>query len=360
MEENVKPKILIAFRENGANGGPYVSHKRIMENEYLKERYSFEILWFPRARRFLNPFFFFRFVRRIRRARPALVHVVGLQLEGYFLTLACRLARVKSVLAVHGSMAEAQNVGRFRKRLFVFLEKISLRRATCAFGVSDYVSGWKICKKNKRFFGTVYNLSGTIEGTDAPSTIRKELGIPESDVVIASTGRITRDKGFDTLCEIAKRFRDRPDVRFVVAGNGEYKERFADEIAGTGQEKQVYLLGYRSDVPNILSGSDIFLICTRHETLCISVLEASGAGLPVVASKVGGIPEIVSENGGFLVLPEDVDGFVSALNQLIDSPDLRREIGEAGRETVKSKFNDNKIERRLDDLYRSVINETKR
>ncbi len=360
MEENTKPKILIAFRENGQNGGPFVSHKRIMENEYLKERYSFEILWFPRARRFLNPFFFFRFVRRIRRARPALVHVVGLQLEGYFLTLACRFAGVRSVLAVHGSMAEARDIGRLRKRLLVFLEKISLRRASCAFGVSDYVSGWKICKKNKRFFGTVYNLSGTIEGTDAPSTIRKELGIPESDVVIASTGRITRDKGFDTLCEIARRFRDRPDVRFVVAGDGAYREEFASEIAKTEQEKQVFLLGYRSDVDNLLKGSDLFLICTRHETLCISVLEAAAAGLPVVASKVGGIPEILDEKSGFLVSPDDTDGFVTALEKLIASPELRRETGAAARESVGTKFDDSKIEKKLDELYRFAMDGKKR
>lgn len=360
MAENEKPKILIALRENGQNGGPYVSHKRIMENEYLKERYSFEILWFPRARRFLNPFFFFRYVRQIRRARPALVQIAGLQLEGFFPMLACRFARVKTVLAVHGTTGEALNVGRFRKKLVGLLERYTLRKATCVYGVSDYVSGWKICKKNKRFFGTIYNLSGDAEIVDAPSTIRKELGFSEGDVVIVSTGRIIRDKGFDTLCAVARRFRDRPEVKFVIAGEGAYREEFAREIQAAGQEKQVFLLGYRSDVGNILAGSDIFLICTRHETLCISILEAALAGLPVVASNVGGIPEIVDETTGVLVDPGDADGFASALEGLIASRDLRLQMGSAGRAKIENKFDNKKIEKQLDDLYRSVVDGMKR
>lgn len=360
MTENPKPKILIALRENGQNGGPYVSHKRIMENEYLKERYSFEILWFPRARRFLNPFFFVRYVRRIRRARPALVQIAGLQLEGFFPMLACRFARVKTVLAVHGSISEALNVGRFAKWRSRLFENYTLRKASAAYGVSDYVSNWKICKKNKRFFGTIYNLSGDAKPTDAPSTIREELGIPRDATLIVSTGRIIRDKGFDTLSAVARRFRDRPEVKFVIAGEGAYREEFAREVKAAGQEKQVYLLGYRSDVGNLLAGSDIFLICTRHETLCISILEAALAGLPVVASKVGGIPEIVDENTGVLVDPSDEDGFVSALERLIDSKDLRLQMGAAGREKIEGKFDNKKIEKQIDDLYRSVVDGMKR
>ena len=360
MGENIKPKILITLRENGQNGGPYVSHRRILEDEYLNRRYSFEILWFPRARRFLNPFFFFRYVRRIRRASPALVHIAGLQLEGFFPMLACRFARVKTVLAVHGSISEALNVGRFAKWRSRLFESYTLRKASAAYGVSDYVSNWKICKKSKRFFGTIYNLSGDAKPSDAPSTIREELGIPRDATLIVSTGRITRDKGFDTLCEVAKRFTDRPDVFFAVAGDGAYREEFARKIAAAGQEKRVFLLGYRSDVDNLLKSSDIFLICTRHETLCISILEAARAGLPVVASDVGGIPEIVDSECGFLVSPEDEDGFVSALDKLIASPDLRRKMGENGKNKIADKFDDEKIEKQIDDLYRSVVNGKKR
>ena len=360
MTKESKPKILIALRENGQNGGPYVSHKRIMENKYLNERYSFEVLWFPRARRFLNPFFFFRYVRRIRRSAPALVQIAGLQLEGFFPMLACRFARVKTVLAVHGRTGEALNVGRIRKRLVGLLEKYTLRKATAAYGVSDFVSGWEICKKNKRFFGTIYNLSGDVAESDTRSTVRAELGIPDSAVVIISTGRIIRDKGFDTLCKVATRFVDRPDVVFVIAGEGDYREEFARKIVAAGMEKQVFLLGYRSDVENLLKGSDLFLICTRHETLCISILEAARAGLPVVASDVGGIPEIVDSECGFLVSPEDEDGFVTALERLIASRELRVAMGEKGKKKVAERFDDKKIEIRIDDLYRSVINGKKR
>lgn len=350
-----KPKILIAFKVNGQNGGPYISHKRIMENEYLNHKYDFDVLWIPKSRAFLNPFFFFGFVKKLKKTNPNIVHIAGLQLDGFLLMLACRFARVKTVLAVHGSTAEALNIGTFRKSISKPLEKYTIKKATYVYGVSDYVSDWKICSYSKNFFGTIYNIPDDLVKTDDTSTIREELKIPSEDVVIVSTGRIVKDKGFDTLCNIIKRYKGRDKVRFVIAGDGEYKEQFEHEIKNEGMQGKVFFLGYRSDIQNILKGSDIFIICTKHETLCISALEAAKESLPLVVSNVGGLPEIVDNLCGYLVDPYDEDGFVNALDELIGSREKRKTMGNNALNKVNSKFSSYVTEKKLDDLYKSVL-----
>ena len=63
-----RSKVLIALKKNGQNGGPYISHYRIANDIFLKERYDFEYLLVPRSRELINPFGFFRFARLIKKS----------------------------------------------------------------------------------------------------------------------------------------------------------------------------------------------------------------------------------------------------------------------------------------------------
>lgn len=343
-----KPKILIALRENGENGGPYISHLRIAQNEYLKEKYDFEFLYVPRARVLVNPIGMRKFIQRIKKANADVVHIAGLQLEGYFTMKACQKARIKTVLAVHGSLEEARNISKLKKWFYSFFERYTMRKASISYGVSDYVSSWKICKKNNNYFGTIYNIP-CFNSTTSISTIRDELNIPKSSIVIASTGRIIKDKGYDILCSVIKRIRK--DIHFIIAGDGVYRNQMIDELSSYSN---VHILGYRSDIDNILSGSDAFIICTRHETLCISLLEAAHHSLPLIATNVGGIPEIVDQNCGYLIENENIEGFVDAIYELTDV-EKRECKGKAAKDKILDKFNQTTIEKQIDRLYSKVL-----
>jgi len=300
MSEN-KPKILVTFREDGKNGGPYISHKRIVESR-LSEKYDFIPFFIPNPRRLRSPKVFFEIVRKIKSAKPDIVHMAGLQTEGFLMMLIAKLARIKTVVAVHGSSTEALGFNWLSNFIFKCMESFTVRNATVVYGVSDYVSSWKICKKAKNYCGTVYNIADLTEKHSKNQDIRKELGIDDTDMIVASTGRITKDKGFDILLQVAKELKDFENVKFVIAGDGIYKQEMQTEIEKEKLSNKVYLLGYRKDIGNILDGSDIFVICTKHETLCISLLEAGNHSLPLIASNVGGIPEIIENcKNGFLV-----------------------------------------------------------
>jgi len=352
-----RPRVMIGLAAN-RHGGPYVSHKRIMESR-LGEKYDFVPLYIPRARRLLSPVGLYRFVRYIRHNKPDIVHCPGLEIADFLCVLACRLAGVKNiVLAVHGSMNEAIRFPKWGKRMGNLLEILTLRMVTVCYGVSSYVVNWpNIRRYAPKCYGVIFNMPTPPDvGTDGNTSIRTELGILRSDTVIVSTGRITREKGYAVLCNAMIDMGRREGVRFVIVGEGEYLETMKNRIKQHHLEECVFFLGYRSDIGRILSGSDIFVLCTLHETLSNSIIEAGQQGLPSVASNVGGIPDIITDGGnGILVPVDDSEAVVNALDRLIDNERLRKDMGSNARRTIAVRFSIDSILNRIDEMYSSML-----
>ena len=106
----------------------------------------------------------------------------------------------------------------------------------------------------------------------------------------------------------------------------------------------------------LIKDCDVFIICTKHETLCISLLEAAAVGLPLIATDVGGIPEIItSGENGILVKNGDICGFKNGIEQLASDPVLRVQMGTKAKESVLDKFSPARIEKKLDELYSKVL-----
>ena len=83
------------------------------------------------------------------------------------------------------------------------------------------------------------------------------------------------------------------------------------------------------------------------------------AGLPVVATEVGGVPELVEDGvTGFLVPPRDPDALAEALQKLIADPELRRRMGEAGREKALKEFTLDRMLHETEKVYEGVLEDT--
>lgn len=157
------------------------------------------------------------------------------------------------------------------------------------------------------------------------------------EVTVGTVGRLSEQKNYSTVLDIAERSGE-SNIRFEIAGDGELYEELQAEIEERNLTN-VTLHGLVDDVPSFLGDLDIYLQPSRWEGLCITVLEAMAAGLPVVGSDVGGIGRNVEQGtSGYLCSSNDVDGFVSAIETLAEDPEHRRRFGERGREIVKNGF----------------------
>ena len=125
-----------------------------------------------------------------------------------------------------------------------------------------------------------------------------------------------------------------------------------------GLSHRIHLLGTRQDVPNLLSGCDLFALPTQQEASGTVFVEAAACGLPVVATDVGGVSEMMrAGQTGFLVPAKDADALRQTLARLIDDPELRVKMGRAGYDMVwkEEVFTTHTLARETESVYRSWL-----
>ena len=193
--------------------------------------------------------------------------------------------------------------------------------------------------------------------SDDGSEKRKSIGLKKDDLVVGMVGRLVPQKGHVYLIEAAETVvKTFPDVKFVLAGDGELHEELVAKAKKHGVDKNFVFLGFRHDVDELLSTFDIFTLPSLYEGLPNVVLEAMASGLPIVATPADGTKEAVVDNEtGILVPIKDVEKLATALIKLLKDKKLAKEMGEKGRKRVEEEFSLEKQVRSFEKLYESYV-----
>jgi glycosyltransferase involved in cell wall biosynthesis len=160
-----------------------------------------------------------------------------------------------------------------------------------------------------------------------------------SDVVLAA-GRLSPEKGFsvliDAACTICEAL---PTAGVVIFGDGPLRSSLEARVAELGLTGRVILPGFRSDLDSLIGAADVVVLPSFTEGLPNVALEASAAGVPVVATAVGGIPEVVSDGEtGTLVAAGQPAALAAAVIDLLCDPALRSSFGNAARQRMRDLF----------------------
>jgi glycosyltransferase involved in cell wall biosynthesis len=191
------------------------------------------------------------------------------------------------------------------------------------------------------------------------STLRAELGL-NADTIVAGMVAIVRDKkGHEDLIDaVQPMLAERPDLHVVMAGDGPWFDKIKNILDGMGLSDRIHLLGFRTDIPNVLRGCDFFVLPTHQEALGQSYIEAMAAGLPVIGTDVDRVPELITHGvNGLLVPPHDIPALRAAIARLIDNPRLRVQLGVAGRLLTDASFTVDGMADETIDFYRRGIRE---
>lgn len=152
------------------------------------------------------------------------------------------------------------------------------------------------------------------------------------DVRIGTIGSLTEQKGYPELLACAARL---PEYEFHVVGDGPLAEELdwgLDNVVRHGTVTQ-------EELKTLLPSFDVYFQPSRWEGLCITAIEGMASGLPVVGSSVDGLTEsVVHGETGYLVEQGNVDGYRSRLEELGNDPELRAQLGAAGRERVRNAY----------------------
>jgi glycosyltransferase involved in cell wall biosynthesis len=179
-----------------------------------------------------------------------------------------------------------------------------------------------------------------LERFQGTKSVRRTLGLGEGDLVLALIGSVTERKGHDRIFslwpDLSAAF---PSLRLWVVGGTEADGKYMENLPNKNHPG-VRFLGFREDIPDLLESIDILLIPSRNEGLPLVVMEAMAASRPVIGSDAGGIPEVVLDGvTGLVVRGDDGEGWKAAIGRLASSPELRAQMGLAGRKRVEAEFN---------------------
>lgn len=194
--------------------------------------------------------------------------------------------------------------------------------------------------------------------TVAREQVREDLGFEPDQFVVGSLSCLKPQKApLDFVRAAAAAHLENPRLRFFLAGDGELRPAVEALIGELGLEGVVRVLGWRRDAVDLLHAMDLFLLTSRFEGLPRAVLQAMGAGVPVVATAVDGTPEIVEhERTGLLVPAGRPDDAAAAIVRLAGDSALRSRCIEAARKRLNASFDIRVMVRRLDRLYLSLLN----
>ncbi len=221
-------------------------------------------------------------------------------------------------------------------------------------GVSQYVTNYLISAGvSASRVETIYD--GIVRPDDlGESSLRSELGLDHHALVVGTVAFMRGNKGHEDLIRaVQPLIAERANLHVVMAGDGPCFDSVKRMVNELGLAPRIHLLGFRSDVPNVLKACDLFVLPTHQEALGQAFIEAMAAGLAVIGTNVDGVPELIEHGvNGLLVPAHDINQLRTAMCCLLDDKSLRAKMGQAGRLITDVRFTVDDMARQTVDFYR--------
>jgi glycosyltransferase involved in cell wall biosynthesis len=252
--------------------------------------------------------------------------------------MAARLERKRHIITFHGSQTMHLAL---RRRIAV---RWAMRNSTATVAISAATKAQLDRDLGLRPGALGIVLNGIPERVGSEERVRRELGIRPGEVVLLAVGNLDPRKAHIVLLEALHLLHEQGMAvpwRLVIAGGrgGPEQPKLEEFARRHGFADRVHILLQRNDVPDLQASANIFVMPSLWEGLPLAVLEAMLAGNPVVASRTSGIPEaVVDGEEGLLVPPGDAAALAHALRRLMESAQLRREMGERAKRHGQREF----------------------
>ena len=352
--------------------GPAIGPEGELFNQTKQQNY--EVIVVDKLRRAINPYndtiSYFQIKKLLNKLQPDIVHThsakagilgrfAGYSLKGKW---ADNLPTV--IHGIHG-LAFHPYQSQWLNRFYIAAEKSAAKRTDFFISVADAMTRQTTAAGIGRGeqFVTAYS---AIEEDDFLEPIsqerkkdfRRKYDISEDSIVLVSIARLFMLKGHKYIIESAKQLSNRFEkCIWLFVGDGNLSEHFKQQVRQLGLTEQFKFTGLLppSQIPLAIQSSDILVHCSLREGLARTLPQAMLCGRPAISFDVDGAKEIVNENTGRLIEPKNIEQLTKACAELIEDEDLRKKLGENGRNSVIEKFAPETMVDTIEVVYRKLL-----
>lgn len=305
-------------------------------------------------------------IKLFRKEKPHIVHT-HLWTGNYWVAAAARLSSVPIIVETVHDVFHHTRMGLFLHRIMRPPYSRSIKASVCvSHSVKNYLE--RYYKQSSNSTTVIYNgIEKPVKKTNATkNNIKSEIGLTQdTPVLLTIANLIPVKKGYevylDSLRILSKKGKDNFHALIVGDVRNEYPgflDHLQSKVKEFEIENKVTFLGYRSDVHEILSSSDIFVMPSIYEGGPIVVLEAMRAGIPVVATRTGAVPEYIDDSeSGLIVEPGNSKALASAIERILQKPETWTSMGRKGMEQFENYYTIDKTVDSLTELYYSLLSQ---
>jgi glycosyltransferase involved in cell wall biosynthesis len=284
----------------------------------------------------------------IKRYNIDLVHVQGPFASDLFVSLACKLAGVKSVITRPIIVSTDSNsfLRTFGMRIF---DKIIFKTATKLTTISE---------KSKNDWikegAPVNKLEVVYNGTFLDKFIAKEDYTFKNTINCVMVGQFIDEKNHlwflkNIALFLVKKYEN---IKFIFVGDGYTLKKCQNFVMENSMQKYIEFTGNVDNVYKVLSNADISFLPSIREGVPVGLIESSACGIPLIANDVGSVSEVCKhEFNGYLLNIWDKNLWINSFEQLLNSQELRENFGKNGRKLAEKQFDIDVMIKKYEEIY---------
>lgn len=281
-------------------------------------------------------------------AQPDIVHTHGYRSD-VIGALASASVHAPRVTTVHGFTG-----GNIKNRANEWIQVRAFHRFDAVVGVSgSIVQRLRSAGIPDSIVRSIPNAIDTHRVIESRAEARRRLGLADDEFAIGWVGRMSSEKGLDTLVQ-ALRIAKKPS-KAVFVGDGPCLVSLQELATSLGVSSLIQWQGLVADAASLFRAFDVFVLSSRTEGIPIVLLEAMRANVPIVATRVGGVPEMLGEQDAVLVAKDQPDALAAAIDAVRTHADAAKGRARSARARLERDFAIEPWVERYDAVYRSVL-----
>ena len=290
-----------------------------------------------------------KFVKIIKFEKPDIIHLHSRRIAEVLGGISAKVCGVPCVLS--------RRVDNKEKKLLIYF-KYSMYKRIIAIseGIKTVLTDQGIEEKKIICVKSAVEINLYSKPIDK-RIFRKQLHLEPNVFLIGMIAQFIHRKGHDQLVYAVKNLKSEfKNIRVLLYGQGPLFSKIKKLVFKLNMQDNFHFMGFIKDLENHIGGLDLIVHPAEKEGLGVSLLQATTAKVPIVASNVGGIPEVVENNtNGFLVPPRNHKLLQQAIKKMILDPNLRINFGLKGNKLARKKFSINTMSEGNLNVYKEIL-----